>query len=974
MLLADKPSAKYSRSTANAGGTRCAGPSLPSISAELDAPFPREFSAGAKPLAPEQQVEVPTFIGRRMLFHELRWRRERKQQLFVLLGLPGAGKSALASRLLDRYAHTPAQRLLLTLDRTRAGQKRHPIDDLCAGVVAHGRDHRVSAKWDRDVARIRRRYRDGARRWARLVNELRRACPGLVLVVDNLDVLQCSLDQESSGRLGAWRLGGRGFWAAVQRLSAQGQVVLCSRIRSRDMDASCAVHVGPLADAEMTRLARTKPGLAQAPVEMVTQVVQLAAGHPGALNVAADLLRRRGVASLAAFELARDEVLNEIARALRLEEPWARMSPPARALARALTVLPAPAPRAVIDALGSTADELVSVGLLSRFPSFDRRSATWGDRWAVHEAREWISRSSRDKRGTAAILERAGRAYLRWMSSTVADPSDERVAMELLLRAGRGTLAWPLVQRQVLRLRDVGDRAGADELLARARRSRLTGNALASALFLQVQLRREGHRSPLALVSDLERARRAARSSAMTAAILHEEGELFSLAGLHDRAEDRLRRAIALKRSRGSSASSSLYALALALEKQGKLSEAVQCVRAALSFKRYGDLARSTMLHTLGDYLVMQRRSREAEPVLAESLELTERAVGKHHVDYVNVVVSLASIRLGRGDPAGASALLTPVLETLEADVAGAPVALGAVLLALGIAELQKKDFAAAERHARYALKSTEGAAPEDDPESVAAQATLAHALWEQRKPEAAEVALAALARLDAVQREYPGRQFLSSQLRLFLTPKGPDDTFTRAVQRRIVALRDAATREMDEGRWNDAMPHIEEALPLARLLGHGRVVVLFLHLGAQGALRRGDSTSAERFIDEGVEIARTIKDQVTLATLEDLRKLVGTTPEKFDLADRIHEGDAALAAERWERACEAFARAIDLSARLGERRQEAKSRIKMFAAYMALGRSEEAAAQFLEADRLATELGMGGGRELFEKLFVPGS
>jgi hypothetical protein len=107
-----------------------------------NAPFRIEPSAGAEP--PEQQVEVATFIGRRTLFHELRWRHQRKQQLFVLVGLPGAGKSALARRLLDRYARTPAQRLLLTLDRERAGQKRDPIDDLCASVVAHGRDHRVS--------------------------------------------------------------------------------------------------------------------------------------------------------------------------------------------------------------------------------------------------------------------------------------------------------------------------------------------------------------------------------------------------------------------------------------------------------------------------------------------------------------------------------------------------------------------------------------------------------------------------------------------------------------------------------------------------------------------------------------------------------------------------------------------------------------------------------------------------------------
>jgi hypothetical protein len=114
------------------------------------------------------------------------------------------------------------------------------------------------------------------------------------------------------------------------------------------------------------------------------------------------------------------------------------------------------------------------------------------------------------------------------------------------------------------------------------------------------------------------------------------------------------------------------------------------------------------------------------------------------------------------------------------------------------------------------------------------------------------------------------------------------------------------------------------------------------------------------------------MKDQVTVATLEDLRKLVGTAPEKFELADRIREGDEALAEERWERASEAFTQAIDLSARLGERRHEAECRIKMFAACTALGRSKKAAAQFREGDRLAIQLGMRGGRELYEKLFAP--
>jgi tetratricopeptide (TPR) repeat protein len=307
----------------------------------------------------------------------------------------------------------------------------------------------------------------------------------------------------------------------------------------------------------------------------------------------------------------------------------------------------------------------------------------------------------------------------------------------------------------------------------------------------------------------------------------------------------------------------------------------------------------------------------------------------------------------------------------LEADVAGAPVVLGGVLLALSGAELQNGDFAAAERHARYALKSTEGAAPDENYEQIAAEAMLTHALWEQRKPEATDVARAALGHLDDVPGEYPGRQRLWSDLRLFLTPKGPDDTYTTAVQHRIAALYEVADKEMGKGRWDAAMPHIEEALPLARRLGHGSVVIRFLHLAAQSAIRRGDSTSAEHFIDESLGIARAMKDETAVATLEDARKLVGTAPEKFDLADRIREGDVALREERWERAAEALNQAIDLSARLGERRSEAESRMKMFAAYVALGRSEEATAQFLEADRLAIQLGMRGGRELYEKLFA---
>jgi tetratricopeptide (TPR) repeat protein len=540
------------------------------------------------------------FTGRESLQHEIRQRVERDgQRLIVLQGADGVGKTALASQLLSRV-FAPDRRDQLVLRGCGLESEADPGASLRSQAEEHGRVLQLP-RWEERLKRLREEIPESTPGFAATIAELRQARPGLVLYVDDAGALQ------DEG------------WAGMEKLAAQGLVLVSTRDDCQGLAPAARVPVDPMSPADVLALLDVLPSFAPLSPEGRERLASRVDGHPRTLEVLDRLIQERPPEQV--IEPLLLEHTGKLHAGLLLEELWNQLTPAAREHAVRTGVLRVPAPRFVVDRLGhaaNTAGELIRTGLLTWFREqvLAKDGARWMDRWGLHSlVRSFLaSKSEEEARRKAHVA--AGEAYAEWAKQPGARWFEQEEGIHHFHAAGEGDRAWPMVREHALRLRRRSRHREALRLVESCAAAGATGDQLALASVLQAQMRRElGDRSP-GLVGVLESALEVASSDPTRGVVLHEHGSLRIGRGEYAEAETLLRRSVELK--------------------QAALGESHPSLCATLT--------------NLAIVLAEQGRAKEGEPFLREALDVALQAHGPSHPEVADVLTNLADLQalLGR--------------------------------------------------------------------------------------------------------------------------------------------------------------------------------------------------------------------------------------------------------------------------------------------------------------------------------------
>jgi tetratricopeptide (TPR) repeat protein len=618
------------------------------------------------------------FVGRRGLQHEIRRRVERDgQRLIVLQGLGGLGKTALASQLLSR-SFAPDVRDQLILRGRGLDEEPDPIAALRSQAEEHGKVHRLP-QWEERLKRLREEVPEPAAGFAATIGELRRDRPGFVLYVDNAESLQDGPQTGDPGAIGSWQPAAAGWWAEMEKLARDGLVLVSTRYGWKGLAPGAWVPVGPMSQADVLRLLDTFPGfrlLARKDRERLASRVD---GHPRTLEILDRLIQERSTEQGPGFEVHDpwkdliEPVLprhaEEIRADLLLEELWQRLTPAAREHAIRIGVFRVPAPRFVVDRLGAATPELIRTGVLTRFREqmeWEDRTE-WIDRWGLHSLVRSFLGSKSDRASWRAAHLAAGGAYEEWMSRPGASWSDREEGIHHLHAAGEGDRAWPMVEKLVFWLRHQARYRDALGLLERCEPAGASGERLAMALMLQVQMRRELGERSLDLARMLERALELASSDKTRSLVLGEYGGFRLERKEHAEAESLLRQALVIKKkawgARHPEYAASLHELSGVLAGQGKYSEAEDLLWQTLEIRES-----LPTLTNLADLLAVQGRAKEGEPLVERALGIARREHGDEHPAVAQILTIQARVQAMLGRPE-AAATARRALEALEASL-----------------------------------------------------------------------------------------------------------------------------------------------------------------------------------------------------------------------------------------------------------------------------------------------------------------
>ncbi len=651
--------------------------------------------AGRKPLAQRYQrrtVEVSGlpvletgFVGRRSLQHEIRRRVERKGiRLIVLQGLGGLGKTALASQLLS-HTFAPKAEDQLILRGRGLDEEADPIATLRAQAEEHGKVHRLP-HWEERLKRLREETPEPASGFAATIEALREDLPGLVLYIDNAESLQDGPTTGDPRAFGSWKPQAQGWWGEVERLSEAGLILVSTRYGWRGLKAESWIVVDPMSPADVLRMLDAFPSFEPLGRKDRERLASRVDGHPRTLEVLDRLVSESMDEQGPGFEV-RDPWVDliepvlpkqseEIRADLLLEELWERLTPSAREHAVQLGVLRRPAPRFVVDRVGSSTGELIRMGLLTRFREqvLSKEEVEWVDRWGLHSLVGSFVESKTSEAERRAAHFSAGVAYESWVKEPQARLSDQAEGIDHFHVVGEGDRAWPMVAKVVLWLREWARYQEALLLLGSCEAGGATGERLALALTLQAQMRRKLGDLSFELEQLLERALGLVSSEQSKGDILGEHGGLLVERGEYRDAEDLLRQAVEAKRKSVGvwhlEYGSVLHELAWALTSQGKYREAESLLVHSLEVKKKllgeWDSSYGASLHHLAIVLSEQGKYEEAEGAIRKSLKVKEATLGAWHHEYASSLHELAHVLTRQGKHGEAENLLLQSLEITE--------------------------------------------------------------------------------------------------------------------------------------------------------------------------------------------------------------------------------------------------------------------------------------------------------------------
>jgi tetratricopeptide (TPR) repeat protein len=464
----------------------------------------------------------------------------------------------------------------------------------------------------------------------------------------------------------------------MERYAEQGVVIGTVRYVWKELAVQARVAITEMSWAEALRMISCCPRLGELSGQVQNRLVDATDRHPYTIKILDDMigndLKIRGQAyqvqdaweELVIPHLPYGQLKAE--KHLLLGGLWKLLSREEQQHMKRLTFLQAPAPPAVLDALGSSTNRLIELGLLMRVPERVRVQSgwVWEDRWSLHSV---VARFAQKRLEGGEEIEAhalAGEEYAKLLESNNARSTDVLQAIHHLHRASKGDRAWTWAEGVAIARRDMAQYKQVQELLEESMAAGVKGDSRARALMLLAQVRVRTGKYDDIVESILDEAWAASEKDEIRASVLHTKGDFKEKQGKYKEAEELLRESLAIKekalRSTHPEYGASLHALAWVLERQGKYKEAEKLLQESLAIKEkalgsshpeYG-----VSLHALALVLERQGKYEEAERLLQESLAIYEKALGRTHPSYGASLHALAGVLERQGKYEEAEKLL----------------------------------------------------------------------------------------------------------------------------------------------------------------------------------------------------------------------------------------------------------------------------------------------------------------------------
>jgi tetratricopeptide (TPR) repeat protein len=545
----------------------------------------------------------------------------------------------------------------------------------------------------------------------------------------------------------------------MERLSQYGLVLASLRYRFDGLPEEAWIAVEPMRIADTQRLIDTFAGLHALTEHAKRELSERCEGHPRTVVFVEQLISQKRKRSLSrSTDGSLDELLGQthdkIREDLMLQELWRCLSEEAQQHARILSVLRRPVPGAVIESLGVAAVELRDSSLLipTRHLGEKHGQPEWRERWDMLGVVASFVAAQPPLPDWIAIHKAVGVALKTHVKGNGDDRlwSDQEEAIHHLHAAKEGTLAWPFVEEYVIHLRGRAHYREAHAVLSKCDAAGTSGDQLAQALGLMIQMEGRLGQTTFAAVAQLDRAFDLALSEQTKSWLLHEYGLFNERQGKYAEAETLLRLSLTLKeKSLGvehPSFGASLHALASVLSSQGNYAEAEILLRRTLALlenslgmehPEYG-----VVLHGLAGVLSKQGKYVEAETLLRRSLILYEKSLGMEHPEYGASLHELAGVLSSQGKYVEAETLLRRSLAIDEQTLGVDHPDYGASLCTLANVLSREGKYVEAETLLRRSVVLYEKALGVEHPDYGASLHALANVLSKQGKDAEAETLL----------------------------------------------------------------------------------------------------------------------------------------------------------------------------------------------------------------------------------------
>ncbi|MBU4009410.1 MAG: CHAT domain-containing protein, partial [Proteobacteria bacterium] len=315
------------------------------------------------------------FIGRRKDLAMLRQSHVKGQRMFVLYGINGIGKTALAVNLIPKLRID--QDKIIVLDAARAVKAANPAQDLWEQMTDQLQDGFPDI-----LASLLETHKRNQNSDILLGAMIANVKEPWLIYLDNAESLQLKPDSENSDSV-AW---GSSEIATWWQILASGAVhggsltlIATTRYLLKELERKNSFQVGLLRADEIARMMRWFPYLRQIPCSHKKKIVEWLNGHAqtliyleGLFKEILDPLKPEDEISEARWKAAiKDAMYKTDAKPanedLMLSHILKRLDDTAKDQLRILTALRCPAPLDAVKTFGDQTQRLESLGLIKKF-------------------------------------------------------------------------------------------------------------------------------------------------------------------------------------------------------------------------------------------------------------------------------------------------------------------------------------------------------------------------------------------------------------------------------------------------------------------------------------------------------------------------------------------------------------------------------------------------------------------------------